>query len=81
MVQVYVHDVECSLERPEKELKGFQKVFLEPGEKQTVQIVLNRDAFSFYHPEKKQWIVEPGEFEIWVGASSNDIRIKQALRK
>ena len=76
VVQVYVRDVECSLERPEKELKGFQKIFLKPGEKQTVQITLNRDAFSFYHPEKKQWIKEPGEFEIWIGSSSKDIRLK-----
>jgi len=76
VVQVYVRDVECSLERPEKELKGFQKIFLEPGAKQTVQITLNQDAFSFFHPEKKQWITEPGEFEIWIGSSSKDIRLK-----
>lgn len=79
VVQVYVRDVECSLERPEKELKGFQKIFLEPGEKQTVQITLNRDAFSFYHPEKKQWIKEPGEFEIQVGGSSKNIRMKDSI--
>jgi beta-glucosidase len=79
VVQVYVRDVECSLERPEKELKGFQKIFLEPGEKQRVQITLNRDAFSFYHPEKKQWIKEPGEFEIQVGGSSKNIRMKGSI--
>jgi beta-glucosidase len=76
VVQVYVKDMESSLERPEKELKGFQKVFLEPGETQRVSIKLNRDAFSFYHPQKKQWIVEPGGFEVWVGSSSKDIRLK-----
>jgi beta-glucosidase len=77
VVQVYVRDVESSLERPEKELKGFQKVVLEPGEKQTVQITLYRDAFSFYHPEKKQWMLEPGEFEILIGSSSKNIRLRE----
>ncbi|NIO86192.1 MAG: hypothetical protein GTN53_37005 [Candidatus Aminicenantes bacterium] len=76
VVQVYVKDMESSLERPEKELKGFQKVFLESGETQRVSIKLNREAFTFYHPQKKQWVVEPGEFEIWVGSSSKDIRLK-----
>lgn len=76
VVQVYVKDMESSLERPEKELKGFQKVFLEPGETQRVSIKLNREAFAFYHTHKKRWVVEPGEFEIWAGSSSKDIRLK-----
>ncbi|MCP5105467.1 MAG: hypothetical protein GY950_18920 [bacterium] len=80
VVQVYVKDMECSLERPEKELEGFSKVFLEPGARQTVRIKLNKDAFSFYHPSQKQWVVEPGEFEIQVGASSGDIRLKGKLK-
>ncbi len=79
VVQVYVKDMECSVERPEKELKGFSKVFLEPGEKKTVSITLNRDAFAFYSTQQNRWVVEPGEFEIQVGASSKDIRLKHLI--
>lgn len=79
VVQVYVKDMESSLERPEKELKGFQKVFLEPGQSKTVSVTLKRDAFVFYHPGKKQWTVEPGMFEVRVGSSSTDIRLKETM--
>jgi beta-glucosidase len=79
VVQVYVKDVECSVERPIKELKGFAKVFLEPGEKKTISIKLNRDAFAFYDSEQQQWVVEAGEFEIMVGRSSKDIRLTGRL--
>jgi beta-glucosidase len=79
VVQVYVKDVECSLERPNKELKGFAKVFLEPREKRIISIKLNRDAFAFYDPDRQQWVVEPGEFEIMVGSSSKDIRLKSQV--
>jgi beta-glucosidase len=79
VVQVYVKDVECRVERPVKELKGFVKVFLEPGEKKTISIKLNREAFAFYDPERRQWVVEAGEFEIMVGGSSKDIRLKGYL--
>jgi beta-glucosidase len=79
VVQVYVKDVECSVERPVKELKGFEKVYLEPGEKKTISIKLNRDAFAFYDPDRRQWVVEPGEFEILVGRSCKDIRLKGLL--
>lgn len=79
VVQVYVKDMECSVQRPEKELKGFSKVLLEPGEKQTVRITLNRDAFAFYSTQQNKWVVEPGEFEIQVGGSSRDIRLKDRI--
>lgn len=79
VVQVYVKDVECSVERPNKELKGFAKVFLEPGEKKTISIKLNRDTFAFYDSDRRQWVVEPGEFELLVGSSSKDIRLKEHL--
>jgi beta-glucosidase len=62
-----------------KELKGFAKVSLEPGEKKAISIKLNRDAFAFYDPDRRQWVVEPGEFEIMVGSSSKDIRLNDAL--
>ena len=75
VVQLYVRDVESSLMRPEKELKAFAKVALEPGETQTVTFTLDQDALSFYDPAKEQWVAEPGEFQVLVGSSSRDIRL------
>jgi beta-glucosidase len=76
VVQLYVRDVESSLVRPEKELKAFKKVALEPGETKTVRFTLDKDALSFYDPGRKQWIAEAGEFEILIGSSSRDIRAR-----
>lgn len=76
VVQLYVRDLESSLPRPVKELKGFQKVSLNPGESTTVSFELNERAFAFYHPDKRTWVVEPGAFEIMIGSSSMDIRGK-----
>ncbi|MCB9134064.1 MAG: glycoside hydrolase family 3 C-terminal domain-containing protein [Anaerolineales bacterium] len=76
IVQVYVHDQKSGLARPRKELKGFAKVELQPGETKTVSIPLDFRAFAFYHPEYKQWITEDGAFELLIGASSADIREK-----
>ncbi|MFM8367420.1 MAG: glycoside hydrolase family 3 C-terminal domain-containing protein [Chloroflexota bacterium] len=73
-VQVYVHDQKSDLIRPVKELKGFAKVELQPGETKTVSIHLDFRAFAYYHPEHKQWITEDGDFDILIGASSADIR-------
>jgi len=80
IVQVYVHDHESSLERPMKELKGFTKVALDPGETKTVEIQLNFRSFAFYHPDYKNWITEDGDFDILVGASSQDIRQKATTK-
>jgi beta-glucosidase len=74
IVQVYVHDRAASLVRPVKELKGFAKVALQPGETKTVFIPLDFRAFAFYHPRYKRWITEDGEFDILIGASAADIR-------
>lgn len=74
VVQVYVHDREAGLMRPEKELKGFAKVALEPGETRTVSLPLDFRAFAYYHPDYAQWIAEPGDFDLLVGASAADIR-------
>jgi beta-glucosidase len=74
IVQVYVHDRESELMRPEKELKGFSKIELQPGETETVSIELDFRAFAYYHPKYGQWITEDGEFDILIGASSADIR-------
>ncbi|EIN10508.1 glycoside hydrolase family 3 protein [Punctularia strigosozonata HHB-11173 SS5] len=74
--QVYIRDVESSLPRPVKELKGFAKVALKPGESKKVKIDLDRDSLSFYDDRKKSWVAEAGVFEVLVGASSSDIRLK-----
>lgn len=74
VVQLYVRDKVSSLPRPPKELKGFAKVALRPGESKVVKFLLDERAFAFYDPYQKRWVVEPGEFEILVGSSSRDIR-------
>jgi beta-glucosidase len=74
IVQVYVHDQRSGLVRPEKELKGFAKVDLQPGETKSVSIQLDFRAFAYYHPEYKQWITEDGDFDLLVAASAADIR-------
>ena len=74
IVQVYLHDRESGLVRPEKELKGFAKVELQAGETKSVSIQLDFRAFAYYHPEYKQWITEDGDFDILIAASAADIR-------
>jgi len=76
VVQLYLHDVESSLDRPVRELKGFRKIALKPGESQKVSFTLDRGAMSFYSPAKRDWLAEPGLFEVQVGSSSRDIRLK-----
>ena len=73
VVQVYVHDCEASVEMPQKQLKGFDKVYLEPGETKTVSIELGPDAFRFFDEESMTWKTEPGDFEILVGSASDNI--------
>jgi beta-glucosidase len=74
IVQVYVHDCESTLDRPPKELKGFAKVELEPGQTKTASISLDFRSFAYYHPQYHTWITEDGDFDILFGASSADIR-------
>lgn len=76
VAQLYVHQEQPGLPRPVKELKGFLKVYLKAGEKQTVSIPLERSAFAYYDPEKKGWIAERGDFAILIGSSSRDIRLE-----
>jgi beta-glucosidase len=76
VVQLYLRDVASSVDRPMKELKGFRRVNLKPGETQTVTFSLDQAALSFYDPAKKDWVAEPGKFEVWIGSSSRDIRLK-----
>jgi len=77
--QVYVGDRQCALDRPVRELKGFGKVTLKPGESKQLTVFLDKRAFSFYDPYKKAWVQEPGEFEILIGSSSRDIRLKGTI--
>jgi beta-glucosidase len=74
IVQLYVHDQKSGLVRPEKELKGFAKVELQPGQTKTVSIPLDFRAFAYYHPEYKQWITEDGDFDLLIAASAAEIR-------
>ena len=76
IAQLYVHEKKPHLMRPEKELKGFKKVFLQPGEKQTVSIPLNKEAFAYYDDAKKSWVTQGDDFEILVGSSSRDTRLR-----
>jgi len=80
VAQVYVQDVESSLPRPVKELKGLQKVLLKAGESRTVSIPLDRGAFAFYDPAKTGWLAEKGDFKILVGSSSRDVRLEGTFR-
>ena len=73
VAQVYVQEASPSVPRPLKELKGFQKVFLQPGEKQKVSVVLNRNAFAHYDPDQKAWVADQGAYKILVGSSSRDL--------
>ena len=79
IVQVYVHDRQSRLVRPPKELKGFAKVELQPGETKTVSIPLDFRSFAYYHPAYARWITEDGEFDILIGASSADIRFTETV--
>ncbi len=79
VVQVYVTDSESTIFRPEKELKGFKKVFLKAGEEQEVSITLDKRAFSYYNINIHDWHVESGEFKVLVGASSRDIKLEATV--
>ena len=76
IAQLYVSDVESTLYRPAKELKGFKKVFLQPGEEKDVEINLDSRAFAYYNVAINDWHVESGDFKILVGASSRDIKLE-----
>ena len=72
-VQLYISDKKCSVERPLKELKAFQKVMLQPGETKTVSLTIDQQALSFYNETLSQWTAEPGTFEALVGTASNQL--------
>lgn len=78
IIQLYLHDKVGSLARPVKELKDFAKVFLKAGEKKTIQFFINQDKLSFYN-QLLQRVAEPGEFELMIGASAEDIKLKDSF--
>jgi beta-glucosidase len=74
VVQLYIGDSECSVPRPVRELKGFRKVFLQPGESAKVTFDIPDEALSFFDADAHKWVLEPGEFTACVGSASDDIR-------
>lgn len=79
IVQLYVKDVQSSVSRPEKELKGFEKVHLEPGEETKVTFTLDKRSFAYYDVALKDWHVEAGEFKVLIGKSSREIVMEESL--
>ena len=79
IVQIYVSDQDSYMVRPDKELKGFARVNLAPGETKTVSVELDERAFAYYIPHLKKFAVETGRFSILVGASSRDIRLMDEM--
>jgi beta-glucosidase len=80
VVQVYVQPRKPGVQRPVKELKGFTRVFLRPGETKRVTIPLEGRSFAYYAPEKKGWVAEAGDYRVLVGASSRDVRLDGTLK-
>ena len=76
VVQLYLHQAKSSVDRPPQELKGFRRVMLNAGQSQTVTFTLDARAMSFYSMAKHAWVAEPSPFDVLVGASSRDIRLK-----
>jgi len=79
VVQLYIHDGHSKIDRPVHELKGFERVELQPGETKTVEFTIDRAALSYWSPEKRTWVADPGEFEVQIAASPRDIRLKEKL--
>ena len=79
VVQLYIRDVKSTLPRPVKELKGFQKVKLAPGETRNLTFTIDKEALSYFDDTRHEWVAEPGKFEAIVAASATDIRAKVAF--
>ncbi|MFW9892987.1 MAG: beta-glucosidase [Candidatus Thorarchaeota archaeon] len=73
IVQVYSHDIEASVDRPPRELVGFEKSHLEPGESKTVEVTVKAEDLAYYDSSKHDWMIEPGDFKLLVGKSSRKI--------
>ena len=74
---MYIQDIESSIERPLKELKGFKKIELKAKERATVSFEISKDDLSYYDENLHNWIAEKGEFKVLIGSSSRDIRLQE----
>lgn len=80
VVQLYIGDDKASVLRPVKELKGFEKISLNPGETATVIFTVSPEDLKYYDETNRQWVAEPGNFTVYIGSSSTDIRAKIPFR-
>jgi len=80
VVQLYINQKQCSVPRPDKELKGFSRVSLNPGETKTVSMKLKPRDFAFWDITSNNWKVEAGEFDLLVGSSSRDVKLSQTVK-
>jgi beta-glucosidase len=80
VIQIYIHDFHTKIDRPFHELKGFGRLTLKPGETRLAHFAIGRDALSYWNPEKKDWVAAPGTYEVQIGSSSRDIRLRAALK-
>ena len=74
VVQLYIADPQASIDRPAKELKGFEKIYLKAGESKTVNFEIDAEDLSYFDAAKHEWVAESGEFQALVGSTSQDIR-------
>ena len=79
IVQLYIQDIESSIDRPQKELKGFKKIYLDPNQKKTVEFMIKKEDLAFYDEESESWITEKGKFNILIGSSSKDIHLTKTF--
>lgn len=79
IVQLYIHDIKSSIDRPYKELKGFQKVYLQPGESKDITLSIDKSALSFYDESTSSWKAEAGQFEALVGNASDNLKLKKTF--
>ena len=80
VVQLYVRDVEASVKRPKKQLMAFERISLRPGESRTVSFTVSPERLAFWDEKRKAWVLEPGAFEVMVGSSSADLRLKGEIK-
>jgi beta-glucosidase len=82
VAQIYIHQRYGSASRPVRQLKGFERITLQPGETKTLKFPLGKDELKYWNPQTKQWIVEPSEFDVWAGEDSTtslhaDLKVTQ----
>ena len=79
VLQLYIRSLDGKIERPEKELKRFKRVTLEPGERIVVKIPFNRSDFAYYDEKLNMWRIEPGLYEVRIGTSAGNIKLRKRL--